>query len=286
MRQKLLCTLWCALLFLLAGCAAAPDAVSTLPAPAESPGTLTATFFSCGDADSALIQAGGYTVLIDTATNKEGQNVVKRLEQLGVSTIDLLIISHTHKDHVGGADHVLERFDVGQVFMGPLVVDSKQVDQFEAALAARNLAARVLHAGDTFSLGDMHFDVLGPVRDAYADENDLSLVFRLTWGETAFLFPGDAERPALDDLLLSGASLRADVLKVPHHGKGEDNSHRFFAAVAPSVAVIPCERGTEDNLPDQARVVTPLEQLGAQIFVTHDGEIRVQSDGYTVTAHQ
>lgn len=293
MRKKLTRALSCALLLLLTGCAAQPDAVSTLPAPADapsesavSPGTLTATFFSCGDADSTLIQAGGYTVLIDTATNKEGKNVVERLGQMGVSTIDLLIISHTHKDHVGGADHVLENFDVKQVLMGPLEVDSKQVDQFYEALQAKNLAAHELHAGDAFSLGDLHFDVLGPVRDAYEDENDLSLVFRMTWGETAFLFPGDAEKLAINDLLISGASLRADVLKVPHHGKGEDNSHLFWNAVSPSVAIIPCERGTKDNLPEQSRVVAPLEKLGAQVFVTHDGEIRIQSDGHAVSAVQ
>lgn len=281
----------CALVFLLTGCAAAPNVSSALPAPVDAPenassDVLTATFFSCGDADSTLIQAGGYTVLIDTATNKEGKNVVRRMQELGVSTVDLLIISHAHKDHIGGADLVLEAFDVREVLIGPLEIESKQVDQFEEALSQKGLTARVPYAGETLSLGEMQIEIIGPVRSAYEDENDLSLVFRLTWGETAFLFPGDAEKPALGDLLLSGANLRADVLKVPHHGKGEDNSTLFFQAVAPAVAVVPCQRGTEDQLPDQTRVVAPLERLGAQVLVTHDGEIRVQSDGRTVTAFQ
>lgn len=304
MRKNLFLVFTCSLALLLTGCASAmPDASSGLASPAvspspvpdvhaglepqpASPGLLTATFFSCGDADSTLIQAGGYTVLIDTATNKEGKNVVKRLAQMGVNTIDLLIISHPHKDHVGGADHVLENFTVKQVVQGPLEIDSKQVDQFSEALAEKKLASRVLRLGDTISLGDMHIEVVGPLRDAYEEENDLSLVFRLTWGDTAFLFPGDAEKLALNDMLITSANLRADVLKVPHHGKGEDNSQLFFKAVSPSVAIIPCERGTKDNLPEQARVVRPLEALGAQVFVTHDGEIRVESDGHTVTAAQ
>ena len=298
MRKNFFLFLTCSLALLMTGCAVAPEAVipaapTPVPVPdagmqtvPAAPGLLTANFFSCGDADSTLIRAGGYTVLIDTATNKAGKHVVNRLKQLGVDTIDLLIITHPHKDHVGGADHVLEAFSVKQVVQGPLEIDSKQVDQFLDALKAKQLSSSVLHAGDTLSLGDLRIEVLGPVRDLYEEENDLSLVFRLIWGDTVFLFPADAEKLALNDLLISGAPLRADVLKVPHHGKGEDNSHLFFNAVSPSVAVIPCERGTKENLPERARVVKPLEALGAQVFVTHDGEIVVESDGHTAKAVQ
>lgn len=283
MRKLISFLLVCSLCFCLCGCVAAQDA----PQEAGTLPPLSVTFFDCGKADSALLQADGLNLVIDTGTNKAGKHVRERLEAMGVEAIDVLVISHPHKDHVGGADILLDAFKVYTVLEGPLEVSSKQVDQYHRALADQGLTPQVLRAGDEFTLGELRVDVLGPTRTNHEDENDLSLVLLVTYGDTTFLFTGDAEKPALSDLMAASPdALRADVLKVPHHGGGEDNSSLFFDFVRPRVAVIPCERGTEDQLPDAARVIAPLEALGAQVFVTGDGEVRVTSDGKNIAAAQ
>lgn len=281
----------------LSGCAAPQDAALPQPVDAPTPAPangapsagalsgLSVTFFNCGKADSALLTAGGLNILIDTGTQKAGKYVLSRLKEMGVSRLDAMIITHPHKDHIGGADLILEKIPADRVYIGPLALDSKQTRQFDEALRACALTPRTLQADDTFSFGDMRFEVLGPRRTSYEDENDLSLVLMLTYGETRFLFPADAEKPLLSELLLSGKPLGAQVLKVPHHGGKEDNSALFLQAVSPQIAVIPCERGTEDNLPDEP-VLSALRSLRADVFITDDGDVTVTSDGINVSARQ
>ena len=268
----------------LCGCAQAQD-LSSMPAPAEADTRLEVTFFNCGKADSALLRAGDKAILIDTGTQKAGKYVLSRLREMGVTRLDAMVISHPHKDHVGGADVILEEIPASQVYVGPLKVESKQVDQFNAALEALNLTPVLLRAGDALTIGSLSLRVLGPRYTDYSDENDRSLVLQVSYGDTKFLFTGDAEKPLLNELLSSGSALSSDVLKVPHHGRAEDNSPLFFQAVAPQIAVIPCERGTEDGLPE-AQVVSALGTAGAEVYVTDDGDVTVISDGKKVTASQ
>lgn len=268
----------------LCGCAQA-QVLPSMPAPVEEASRLEVTFFNCGKADSALLRAGDNTILIDTGTQKAGKYVLSRLQEMGVTRLDAMIISHPHKDHVGGADVILEEIPASQVYVGPLKVESKQVDQFDEALEALGLTPVLLKAGDAFTLGGMTLRVLGPRYTDYEDENDRSLVLQVAYGDTKFLFAGDAEKPLLNELLTSGSALQADVLKVPHHGRAEDNSPLFFQAVSPQIAVIPCERGTEDGLPE-APVVSALKAAGAGVYVTDDGDVTVLSDGKKVTARQ
>lgn len=280
---RLIATLLCCILP-LCGCAQAQN-IQVLPAPVEAAAQLQVTFFNCGKADSALLQAGEHSILIDTGTQKAGKYVLSRLKEMGIARLDAMIITHPHKDHVGGGDVILEEIPVSQVYVGPLKVDSKQSRQFDEALEAAEIAPVLLKAGDSLTLGSINLRVLGPRYTDYPDENDRSLVILITYGETKFLFAADAEKPLLNELLTSAGALSADVLKVPHHGGAEDNSALFFQAVSPDIAVIPCERETEDALPDAA-VLSSLKSVGAQVYITDDGDVSVISDGKSVYAKQ
>ena len=281
--RRLIATMLCCLLP-LCGCAQAQDA-QALPAPVEAAAQLEVIFFNCGKADSALLRAGGHAVLIDTGTQKAGDYVLSRLQEMGVTELDAMIITHPHKDHVGGGDVILAEIPVSRVYVGPLKVDTKQSRQFDEALDAAGIAPVLLKAGDSLTIGSIHLRVLGPLYTDYPDENDRSLVIMATYGDTRFLFAADAEKPLLSELLSGSASLSADVLKVPHHGGAEDNSAHFFQAVFPDVAIITCERGTEDELPDAA-VLSSLKSVGADVYITGDGDVTVRSDGKNVYAKQ
>lgn len=270
--------LWLCLLLFVPLCCTASDAEDN----------LRVVFFNCGKGDSALVQVGEHAMLIDTGYNADGKVIVSKLRALGVPRLDALVITHPHKDHIGGADRILESMEVGQVLEGPLSVDSKQEEQFREVMEAQGKTSTLLRAGDTFTLGGAEILCLGPLREQAEDENDLSLVLRIDYGDTSFLFTGDAEREALEDLMAvyhQNGLLSADVLKVPHHGGVERNSALFFQLVSPKIAFIPCERDTEDQLPD-AEVLEALEALSVELYIADDGDVAVYSDGAQVWAEQ
>lgn len=249
--------------------------------------SMRVVFFDCGKADSALLQTADGAVLIDAGTEQAGPDLVSKLRALGVESLDALMISHPHKDHIGGADHILQAFPVERVYVGPLQVDSKQVRQFRQVMEEQGKEEILLSAGETLSLAGMEIGCLGPLLIWAEDENDLSLVLRVRHGETVFLFPGDAEREALDVLMVSPREadlLCAQVLKVPHHGGAERNSLDFFLRVSPEIAVIPCSRDPEDGLPE-GEVLRALSSLSALVYVTGDGDVEVRSDGARVWVH-
>lgn len=275
-RPRLWTALWLCLLLAWPLCGAAEEAAG-----------IRVVFFDCGKADSALVQVGESTLLIDTGTDADGKAILGKLRALGVNQLDALVITHGHKDHIGGADRILETLEVGQVWEGPLSGEGKQAEQFREALEDLGKEAALLRPGDSFPLGEATVTCLGPLSDRAEDENDRSLVLRVAYRDTAFLFTGDAEREALDDLMAAyrQGELSAQVLKVPHHGGAERNSRLFFQAVLPKIAFIPCAQGTEDALPDEA-VLAALHDLAVEVYIADEGDVAVWSDGSRVWAEQ
>jgi len=268
----------------LAGCAATQADRPRL-APAEQNETLEVFFFNVGRADSILLRQGEHAMLIDAATNQGGRAVVARLQEEGIHRLDVLLITHEDNDHVGGAHRVLRALEVERVLVGRIVDDRRRMGDFLQALAEEGMEPVTPALGDHFMLGLAQVTVVAPVGDSLRSANDASLVLRVTFGQTAFLFAADAEDLSMSEMLYATGSrehLHAQVLKVPHHGRAHAYSAAFVDAVRPRIAVITAERGGEDGLPDDA-VVAALERVGAQVFVTGDGEVKVVSDGLQLT---
>lgn len=246
---------------------------------------LEVTFFNCGKADSALLRTEDKAVLIDAGTENDGEYILSRLSEMGVNRLDALIISHMHKDHVGGASLILKSLPVEQVFIGNHIEDSKQLRQFEKMLVWAKLTPAVLSSGDSISIGEITLDVLSSGVDDHANENDLSLVLLASYCETRFLFTGDAEEALLDQLLSLDISLSADILKVPHHGNSSPSSKAFIRAVSPQIAVVTCARNTSDKLPAPS-VEKALVSSGSALYITGDGDVSIISDGKTLVVTQ
>ena len=254
-------------------------------APIERNETMEVIYFDCGKADSMLIRQGGHAMLIDAATRKEGPGIAARLREEGIQKLDALLITHEDKDHIGGAGHVLRALEVERAYTGRITEDSRHLKQFLEALDENGVPATTLVAGDHFALGSALVTVIGPVGDGPRKENDASLVLRVDFGQTAFVFAADAERLSLAEMLDAPGGrqkLCAQVLKVPHHGRANARSAALFEAVRPEIAVITTDWGNESGLPDAA-VVAALERVGARVYVTGDGEVRVVSDGFALT---
>lgn len=254
---------------------------AALPSCAAQELEATVHFFNFGKADAILITTAEHAVLIDTGKNKDGTQIVEYLKKNGIAALDVMIITHFDKDHVGGADSVLEAIEVRRVLESDYAADSKQTTQYRQALAEAGIEAEALSRNISFSLGMLEFTI--DVADAlYAQENDLSLVVRMTCGQTAFLFAGDAEDARLTELLFDADSLACDVLKVPHHGGYEDHSLLFFAACNAKYAVI---TSSEKDPEDEATILA-LESAGTEALLTrHSGDgitMDVTADGLQV----
>ena len=258
----------------------------TLTACGALANALTVEFYDVGKADAMLITTPqGTRILIDTATNKEGKALAERFDRAGITRIDVLIITHYDKDHVGGADIILEELDVGQVIMPTYDKESKQHTQFEEALAAVEGVEEIRMGRAETRMFDLEPGVTFTVTSAHEagygedEENDFSLAVRLTYGDTRFFFTGDAENARQRELLAEG-NVACDVLKVPYHGRLEASSQDFLTACGPEIAFI-CD---SDEEPASALVVDMLETMGTKVFCAKDGGLRVTSDGTRVWA--
>ena len=258
----------------------------TLTACGALANALTVEFYDVGKADAMLITTPqGTRILIDTATNKEGKALAERFDRAGITRIDVLIITHYDKDHVGGADIILEELDVGQVIMPTYDKESKQHTQFEEALAAVEGVEEIRMGRAETRMFDLEPGVTFTVTSAHEagygedEENDFSLAVRLTYGDTRFFFTGDAENARQRELLAEG-NVACDVLKVPYHGRLEASSQDFLTACGPEIA-FNCD---SDEEPASALVVDMLETMGTKVFCAKDGGLRVTSDGTRVWA--
>ena len=246
---------------------------------------LRVDFYDMGKADAMLITTPtGVRILIDTGTNKGGKALVERFEKEGIREIDTLIITHYDKDHVGGADKILEDISVRQVIMPVYDKESKQHTQFMEALnAAKSVVQFPMEIGSDMSMesGDgVKMSITAAHKKSYGkdEENDFSLAVRLSFGDTKFFFAGDAEAPRQKEMLAEG-DVACDVLKVPYHGRLVGTSEDFLAQANPKIAYITDDE--EDVASDE--VIAMLVGLGTDVYTSReDGDVTVVSDGKSV----
>ena len=245
-------------------------------------GNMELHFFDAGKADACLITTPESVVLIDTGKNKMGKEIVEYLDENDIDQIDAMFITHFDKDHVGGADKVLESGKVKQVFEPAYHSESKQFVQYKEALEASQAPVATLAENMTFELDGAVYKIDVANQSYYGEdeENDFSLVISIQYGENTFLFAGDAENPRLSELLAEGIG-EHDVLKVPHHGKSEKLSASFFAAIRPQYSIIT----SDEEEPEEAGVVHALQQYGT-VYLTREGSVTIVSDGSSIAVSQ
>ena len=275
MKQKLF-ALVLALSLLLSGC------MEVRLVPAETAGkTLTVQFIDVGQADCALLECDGKFMLIDGGNRDDSQLVVSFLEQQGVKELAAVVCTHAHEDHVGGLPAVLAVYPTKAVYAPTKTYASKIFDKFVYYTDQQGLEITIPAPGDHFSLGRAEVTVLGPVK-SYPDANNTSIVLRVEFGRTSFLFTGDMEKEAEGDMLdywEGKLNWKTDVLKVGHHGSDTSTGYRFLNEVSPDQAVISVGTGNTYGHP-HAEPMSRLNQAQAAIFRTDElGTVQAVSDG-------
>lgn len=251
--------------------------------PQHAEGMLRVSFLDVGQGDSAfIILPDGQTVLIDAGEADSAQTVIDYIEATGNDTIDYLICTHPHSDHIGGMRKVLERFTIQNVYMPKVYHDSFTYENLLSAIQKKGLTIHTAKAGVSLSPEDnVTLSFVAPCRDDYEDINNASCVLRLTYGEKSFLFTGDAEKQAEWDMLESGQQLSSDVLKVGHHGSSTSTGQAFLNAVNPRWAIISVGADNEYGHPhvETMASLTSRRQIKQILRTDEEGTITLISDG-------
>lgn len=242
---------------------------------------LKVHFLDVGQGDSILIQfPDGRNMLVDAGGNDDAATVVNYLKKTGVERVDYLVGTHPHEDHIGSMDTVINEFQIGEVIMPEVTSTTRTFRDVLEAIDRKGLRIRPARAGMIIlEEGQLVARVLSPGGEGYDKLNDYSAVIRLTCGKVSFLLTGDAEALAEREILASGAAIKADVLKVGHHGSNTSTTAAFLKAVGPKYAVISVGVGNDYGHPHRA-VLDRLKKQGVEILRTDkQGTVLFTTDG-------
>lgn len=247
------------------------------------PDTLTVHFIDVAHADSMLIECNGHFALVDAGKAETSDRVVNYLASRGVEKLDLVVGTHPHGDHIGGMPDVLANYQADTVWFSAIAYTNYTVTNFLNSVRRQGKDVVRPANGTVFDLGGATITVLGPIRDNHEDVNDISLVLMVQYGDVRFLLTGDMESIAEKELVESGADLKADVLKVGHHGSYSSTSYIFLREVMPTYAVISLALGNEYGHPHDE----PMSRLrDADVTIFQTGKmynIAATTDGTDIT---
>ena len=253
--------------------------VEVAPGIKSTYGLMRVHFIDVGQGDCSFIELGnGHTMLIDAGNNENGDEIVDYIEDLQYSDIDYVLATHPHEDHIGGMAEIIENFDIDIFYMPWAVSTSYTYENMLDTLSEKRVEVHKAELGRTIlSSGPIEITVLSPEEDAeYSDLNDASAVVRLQYGETVFLFTGDAGEMIEEDLC--NFNIDSDVLKVGHHGSETSSSEAFIQKVSPEIAVISCGENNSYGHPDEITLDT-LKKYDVDIYRTDEsGTIIVTAD--------
>jgi len=256
---------------------------------AGTSGELIIHYLDLGQADSILLELPNNEImLIDAGNNSDGQKLVNYLREQGIDTIDYLIGTHPHADHIGGLDDVIENFVIGRIYMPEVIHTTKTFE--DVLLAVQRKGKKITPARTGVSIIDdpvLQIYFLSPISNNYKDLNHYSAVVKVDFLDKSFLFTGDAEIPNEEEMIEKyGVRLKSHILKVGHHGSNTSTSEEFIEKVVPDYAVISVGKDNSYGHPS-ALVIQRLQNHGVKIYRTDlQGTIIARSDGQQILFNQ
>lgn len=241
-------------------------------------------FIDVGQGDAILVQMpGGENMLIDGGEREAAGKVLEYLQSQRAEKLDVLLATHPHSDHIGGLAEVIHNMEVKKVYMPEISHSSQAFLSLLSEIKARGLTINKARAGVSLDFREVQCSIIAPVGEEYDDINNYSAVVKLSYGDHTFIFTGDAEEQSEKEQIDSGAELRADVLKLGHHGSSSSSSKVYLDAVSPEFAVIMCGKDNSYGHPHK-ETLQKLEEAGVKVYRTDQmGNIIISSDGESLS---
>ena len=242
-------------------------------------------YLDVGQGDCSIVISKGKVMMIDTAVAHRYVNIREALMCLEIDTIDYMIITHQHDDHMGSAAKIIENYNVKNLIMPKLssinMVTNETYKNLLLTIKDYNVNAIAATAGYNFMLGNASVEIISPSEQC-KKLNNMSAVTKITYGDTSFLFQGDAEREIENKLLKSDNDLSADIIKLGHHGSVTSSTTKYLKAVNPQIAIISCGEDNTYGHP-AGEVIDRLEKYKIDYYLTpYHGNITAQSDGNNI----
>ena len=254
---------------------------------------LTITALSVGKADALILKTDDWAAMIDTGEKMDGSYIREKLDAAGIDHLDLLLITHFDKDHVGGAAELLETVGADQVLMPDYEGTRPEYAAFLSALevypetevqrVTGTETLEILSGSVNTSLTIYAADDPAEIQDTEDEyDNDMSLVAKITCGERRFLFTGDIEKTRISQMLDFGVDWTADWIKMPHHGRYQKKTEKLLDAVKPTYAVI-CDA---EEQPAEDETMEALQKRNIYSWETENGLVETVTDGKKIEIRQ
>ena len=243
---------------------------------------LKVFFLDVGEGEAIYFETAKHKILVDSGNLITGLKVVKFLKKRGVDQLDALIITHPHPDHMGGIFHVVQQIDIKARFDNGQSLSQEKDDLYRWYIELfRNNNYQALSAGDQLQFGDIKLQVLSPNKLS-GNWNQDSLVIKVIHNDITLLLMADAGIATENKLLNSKVAVKADILKIGHHGSLGTSSADFLDSVLPKYAVISTNKNNLRGYPNK-QVIKRINQKNIQLFYTYKhGDIVFKSDGNKV----
>lgn len=241
---------------------------------------LSIYYLDVGQADSMLITYQDKDILIDAGNNEDGPKLVNYFKSLNITKFDYVFGTHPHEDHIGGMDDIINNFEINNFYMPDVVTTTKTFEDILNSMEEKNLQFKTPNIDDEYKIGDIKLKVLYVGKESN-DLNDTSIVLKLTYKDTSYLFTGDATKKVENKLLTK--DIESDVLKVGHHGSQYSTSNEFLEKVNPKYAIIEVGKNNIYKHPKEV-TLTKLDNMKIKYYRTDmDGTILLKSDGENIS---
>lgn len=242
---------------------------------------LKVHYLDVGQGDSIFIELpNNETMLIDAAESYQSENIINYLKNLNYQKIDYVIGTHPHTDHIGGLKDIINTFEIGKIYMPKVVSTTKTYESLLMTIKDKNLKINTAKAGTSIiDIDTLKINILAPNNSTYTELNNYSVVTKITYGSTKFLFMGDAEKLSENEIK---ENVTADVIKIGHHGSNTSSSIDFIKKVNAKYGIISVGLNNKYNLPKE-EIITNWENSGTKIYLTSiNGTVRASSDGTNI----
>lgn len=242
-------------------------------------------YIDVGQGDAALIQVNNINMLIDSGPKESRNKILDYLQSLNIKKINYIVATHPHEDHIGNMAKIIKTYGLYKFYAPKIENTTSTFEKMIDALKDKNLKINVIKKDtNSIDLGkNTDVTVFSPIKDSYDNINNYSPVIKIQYGDTSFLFTGDAEKEVENEILLdSNNNIRSDVIKIGHHGSSTSSSKSFIEKVNPSIAIISVGADNKFNHPNKS-TIDCLTKNNIKIYQTNkENTIILSSDGHKI----